>query len=158
MDVASFDLVSAAKSGKKLETNPLRRSKSIGCCKPAQTFTLNGNQILLAQETFVELVFTWAQAGLDAGFGRRLLTGDIEKWYHSLLGPTPPKNSLLPDKKLIPGGEVVFALLSPLGTRLSTEAPFCRITMEGGARSMKLEFEDGGGGQYSDYHLRILEF
>jgi hypothetical protein len=158
MDKGSYELVSKAKAGEKLLLNPLRTSKAIGCCKPLQTFSLIGNQILLAQETFVELVFTWAQAGLDAGFGRKLSSGDVEKWYPSLLGANPPKNILLPDKKLLPGGEVVFALLSPLGTRLSTEALFCRITMESGDRSMKLEFEDGGGGQYSDYHLRILEF
>ncbi|MBZ7924988.1 hypothetical protein LAC81_30080 [Ensifer adhaerens] len=157
MDKPSYDLVSGAKSGQKLAINPLRMSKAIGCCKPHQTFSLNGNQILLAQEAYIELVFTHAQAGLDAGFGRMLANGGIEKWYPSLLGSTPPKDTLLPDKRLLPAGELVFALLSPLGTRLSTEPPYCRITMEGGDRSMKLEFEDGGGGQYSDYHVRILE-
>jgi len=157
MDKERLKLLKEAKAGKKLiEENPSRTSTAIACCKLAPTFQKSGNSLNLSQETFVELVQGQWDAGADAGFGCRRQDGTDHRWIHSL--KASPVDSLLTNKPLLLKGEAVFVLFSDLGLRFSSDSNACSMSLMQTGDTLKLDWEDGGGGQYDDYHLYVYEF
>lgn len=149
-------LRSARKGIQKNDVNPSRTSVGIGCCKPQSEFSVSGNSISVSQSCFVEAVLTHVDAGVDAGFGFKKPDGSQQTWWGSL--KNTPRNRLLSEKWEIEAGNATFLLLSGLGTKPSTNGGHCQISRSHSGHGLHLKFEDGGGGNYDDYHLRLFEF
>ncbi len=146
-----------ANRGQRLiNVNPLRASKGIACCKPNdQTFDVDANRMTCLQGSFVEMALVYSNAGQDAGFGSGRNSSEVT-WIGSLHGTT--LNVLLPNKGWLKRGDNILTLFSNLGTRYSDSSSFCQMSQPGHAREILVKWEDGGGGTYDDYHLRLFEF
>ena len=157
LDKYQIEILRSARKGiQKTDVNPSRTSIGIGCCKPQSGFSVSGNRISVSQSCFVETVLTYADAGADAGFGYKKPSGSQQTWWRSL--KNTPKNRLLSEKWAVEAGGSAFLLLSSIATRPSTNRKYCQVSQSHNGHGIYLKFEDGGGGQYDDYHLRLFEF